>query len=477
MRRLLSLCLFTLFAFPADAQWNTDRTGRQPLASGAAFVYKGILSGIPSTCNLGDIAFITDATAGQNIYECKPANTWTQQLNSGGAVSSVFGRTGAVTGQSADYSGIYEVPLTFSSPLSRATNVISIPLASGSANGYLSSGDWTTFNGKQAALGFTPVANTVTVNGHALSSNVTVSASDLTTGTLPHAQLPALVSGDIPWTTPGTIGSGTANSGAFTTLSASGTVSGSGFSTYLASPPAIGGTAAAAGSFTTLSASGAVTLSPASANIAISPTGTGTVTISPAGALTINPTAASTINNTSIGATTATTGRFTTVTSTQATGTAPFTVTSTTNVANLSASSLNGATFAAPGAIGSTTPGTAKFTTITETNLLLSNAAPTISSGFGTSPSISANNGTAAFRVNVGTGGTATSGVIGMPTATTGWNCNVDNFTAAGAHVAYNTRQTASTTTSVTVENQTTSTGAAVAWAASNILQLSCFAY
>jgi hypothetical protein len=37
-----------------------------------------------------------------------------------------------------------------------------------------------------------------TVNGHALSSNVLISASDITTGTLPHAQLPALVSGDIP---------------------------------------------------------------------------------------------------------------------------------------------------------------------------------------------------------------------------------------------------------------------------------------
>lgn len=56
--------------------------------------------------------------------------------------------------------------------------------------------------------------------------------------------------------TPTAIGSGTANTGAFTTLSASSTVSGAGFSTYLASPPAIGGTAAAAGSFTTLSSSG-----------------------------------------------------------------------------------------------------------------------------------------------------------------------------------------------------------------------------
>jgi len=51
--------------------------------------------------------------------------------------------------------------------------------------------------------------------------------------------------------------------------------------------------------------------------------------------------------------------------STQATGTAPFTVASTTNVANLNASSLNGATFASPGAIGSTTPSTGVFTQVT----------------------------------------------------------------------------------------------------------------
>ncbi|MFT4068937.1 hypothetical protein [Paraburkholderia sp.] len=49
------------------------------------------------------------------------------------------------------------------------------------------------------------------------------------------------------------------NTGSFTTLAASSTVSGTGFSNYLASPPAIGGTAANAGNFTTLASSGAFT--------------------------------------------------------------------------------------------------------------------------------------------------------------------------------------------------------------------------
>jgi hypothetical protein len=74
------------------------------------------------------------------------------------------------------------------------------------------------------------------------------------TGTVTNTMLAASA-----YNTPGTIGSGTANTGAFTTLSASSTVSGTGFSTYLASPPAIGGTAAAAGTFTTLSGTTSVT--------------------------------------------------------------------------------------------------------------------------------------------------------------------------------------------------------------------------
>ena len=55
-------------------------------------------------------------------------------------------------------------------------------------------------------------------------------------------------------------------------------------------------------------------------------------------------------------------------TSTLATGTAPFVVTSTTNVANLNASSLNGATFAAPGAIGGGTAAAGTFTTLAATS-------------------------------------------------------------------------------------------------------------
>jgi hypothetical protein len=109
----------------------------------------------------------------------------------------------------------------------------------------------------------------------------------------------------------------------------------------------------------------------------------------------------------------------------------------------------------------------------------ISQAAPTVSSGFGTSPSISANSGTKVVLVNVGTGGTATSGVIGMPSMSgvTGWNCQPYNITAHAGHRADETVQMSSTATTVTIENQTKSTGAAVAWTASDIVRLSCDAY
>jgi hypothetical protein len=116
------------------------------------------------------------------------------------------------------------------------------------------------------------------------------------------------------------------------------------------------------------------------------------------------------------------------------------------------------------------------------TNFAL-NANPSIGSGFGTSPSVAASNRTAAFTINVGTGGTATGGVVTMPAATTGWNCQVVNRTALAAAranqstTAGTTWQTATTTTSVTVTNINLATGGAVAWTASDILAFHCLGY
>jgi len=108
-------------------------------------------------------------------------------------------------------------------------------------------------------------------------------------------------------------------------------------------------------------------------------------------------------------------------------------------------------------------------------NLAASNTAPTIGSGFGTSPSIVASNGTVAFQINVGTGGTASSGVITMPTATNGWSCSANDVTTQSTSV-FLTKQIASTTSSVTITNYNIS-GVATAWVASDKINLMCMAF
>lgn len=116
-------------------------------------------------------------------------------------------------------------------------------------------------------------------------------------------------------------------------------------------------------------------------------TGTSTATVTVGGgsnAVTLNATtlsltgtlAGTTISNYltapgPLGSVTPSTGAFTTAsvtgqfTSTVSTGTAPFVVASTTNVPNLNATLLSGKTHADPGPIGSGTPSTGAFTTLT----------------------------------------------------------------------------------------------------------------
>ena len=108
------------------------------------------------------------------------------------------------------------------------------------------------------------------------------------------------------------------------------------------------------------------------------------------------------------------------------------------------------------------------------TNLVISNTAPTIASGFGTSPSIVANN-TAAFQVTVGSGGTATAGTITMPTAPNGWACNA-NYTAVQS-LGYIEQTNVISATQFSIANIHATTGLAVAWPAGTTIQVQCAAF
>lgn len=105
--------------------------------------------------------------------------------------------------------------------------------------------------------------------------------------------------------------------------------------------------------------------------------------------------------------------------------------------------------------------------------MLMTRTAPTIASGFGTGASVMQNNGTATFLIGVGTGGTATNGVIGLSQAANGWDCACQDVTTQSSSV-FITKEIAYTTTSCTIANFNT-TGAQAAWGATD--QLSCRAF
>ena len=112
-----------------------------------------------------------------------------------------------------------------------------------------------------------PIGNTVASTG-AFSTLGTSGLSTLDSLTVTNASTLAAVSASgavtgagftARFSTPGPIGDSSASTGAFTTLAASGTVSGTGFSALLSSPSAIGNVAPGTGAFTTLSATSDVT--------------------------------------------------------------------------------------------------------------------------------------------------------------------------------------------------------------------------
>lgn len=108
-------------------------------------------------------------------------------------------------------------------------------------------------------------------------------------------------------------------------------------------------------------------------------------------------------------------------------------------------------------------------------HIFYSGTNPTIASGFGSTPSIPNANGTLGFTVNVGTGGSASTGVITMPAASTGWSCSVSPNGAPQASAV--TYSVPTSTTSITLTNYTITTGVALAWTAGSVLQVKCGGY
>ena len=105
-------------------------------------------------------------------------------------------------------------------------------------------------------------------------------------------------------------------------------------------------------------------------------------------------------------------------------------------------------------------------------NLVVSTTLPTVSSGFGTSPTVLANN-TFCFKVTVGTGGAA-NGTISLPTAPNGWLAFAADVTSGSSLFL---QLTGSTATSVTFTSYSVTTGLATNMSAGDVVLINCIAY
>ena len=209
---LLLLGLIIAGALPALGQ------GSASSGSGVSYV-----STAPSgACTAGSIMQVLTTGAG-TVYACQSisagAGTWTA-LGSTGSTGTVTNVTVQGTASQITVTGGCAITTT-------GTCVLSLPSA-------------------------ITLPGSLSLPGQLTSTETTGTAPFVVASTTAVTNLNASLLLGATWVSPGAIGSTTASTGAFTTLSASSTVSGTGFSTYLASPPAIGGTSAAAGTFSAL---------------------------------------------------------------------------------------------------------------------------------------------------------------------------------------------------------------------------------
>jgi len=166
-----------------STNWNTAFTDRLKWDGGSTGL-------TPSTGRTS----LGGTTIGQSMFTLtNPSAITFPRFNADNTVTALS----AASFRSAIGAGtVTSVNVAAGTPMSIINNTttpeISMLAATGSVNGYLASTDWTTFNNKQNALGFTPANSTITINttsplqgGGNLSANRTLSilsASDVQSG-------------------------------------------------------------------------------------------------------------------------------------------------------------------------------------------------------------------------------------------------------------------------------------------------------
>ena len=248
-----------------------------PALSKVYIIKNSVTGGYAVTLKTSAGTGVSVPNGGTALLYCDGTNV----VSGGGLNGDVVGPASATDTAIATFDGVTGKLIKNNTSTTIAANVITALGFSGPHTG--------THNGTVGATSpNTGAFTTVSATGAFTSTLATGSAPFVVASTTKVANLNVDLLDGADWSSPAAIGFTTPAGGAFTTLTASSTVGGAGFTGLFASPPALGSTARSTGAFTTLAASGVFT-------------------------------------------------------STVATGTAPFTVSSTTQVANLNAATAGNA--------------------------------------------------------------------------------------------------------------------------------------
>jgi hypothetical protein len=161
--------------------WVEFTTGSAPIA-GSALAQSGQVFNVQvdgtsiSVSGINQLQVI--GVGGSTAANVNAAELLANAATDSNVASSIVKRTaggnftaGTITAALTGVASGNELPLTFSAPLSRSVNTISIPVATGSTNGYLSSTDWNTFNSKGSGNGTVTAISVSSSNGFTGSSS------------------------------------------------------------------------------------------------------------------------------------------------------------------------------------------------------------------------------------------------------------------------------------------------------------------
>jgi hypothetical protein len=201
-----------------------------PAFSKVYIIKNSVTGGYAVTLKTSAGTGISVPNGGTALLYCDGTNV----VSGGGLGGDVVGPASATDTAIATFDGVTGKLIKNNASVTIASNIITALGFSGPHNGTVGA---TTPN--------TAAVTTLSATGAITSTLVTGTAPLVVASTTKVANLNVDQLDSADWASPAAIGSTTPAAGAFTTLSASSTVSGTGFTNYFASPPALGTTAPA----------------------------------------------------------------------------------------------------------------------------------------------------------------------------------------------------------------------------------------